>query len=250
VFNTLHGLSTTVGDHAERARDLGAEYRTERRPITTLSCLLEAHGVEKIDFLKVDVEGAELDVFAGTDLDRWRPRIIVAEVVAPFAKPGDWHECDTLLSKYDYRAGLFDGLNRFYIASEEAELASNLPQHPAPWNVVPHLYEFGRAHENPDHPDHALATSLLAAFLADLPLLTDERLASLLLADANRSSNTSGLRQLWPANQFGVSDRVPGTQESLYRALVGTDAFRAALGRIAAPFDGGFIHEPEPKKPA
>ena len=41
------------------------------------------HGVEEIDFLKVDVEGAERDVLAGADWRRFRPKVVLAEAVAP-----------------------------------------------------------------------------------------------------------------------------------------------------------------------
>ena len=39
-------------------------------PQTTLSAVLDSHGVEHIDLLKVDVEGAELEVLCGLDDER------------------------------------------------------------------------------------------------------------------------------------------------------------------------------------
>ena len=52
-----------------------------RCPLDTVSAVMRAHGVERIDLLKVDCEGAELDVLLGVEEADW-PRIgaVVAEV--------------------------------------------------------------------------------------------------------------------------------------------------------------------------
>lgn len=202
VVETLHGLSTMVPGNAARAAELGAGVRVERRPVVTLAELLEEHAVGRVDFLKIDVEGAEAAVLAGADWRRWRPRIVVAEAVALNASDEAWREWDALLVGADYRFALFDGLNRFYVAAEEPDLLARLPSEPAPWDAAPHLYAFGRAPESPAHPDHALARALLAA----LPRLAEEEV----------------LRLLGPGAPSG-------------------DALRAALARIAAPYDGGLM---------
>ncbi|HEX2553895.1 MAG TPA: FkbM family methyltransferase [Microvirga sp.] len=225
VVERFHGLSTMVEHHARQAESFGAAYATVRRPVATLAQLCEAHGVGRIDFLKVDVEGAEADVFAGADWARWRPRVIVAEAIAPNAPDEAWREWEGGLLAQDYRFALFDGLNRFYVAAEETGLLARMPREPAPWGVVRHLYEFGRAPENPLHPDHALTGRLVAglkagrcgeesldAFLAGLPMRPDAELRALLGADD----------------------------------AVGSEPFRAALGRIAAPYDGGLMLDDEP----
>jgi hypothetical protein len=50
-------------------------------PMTTLDRLLEKHEwPEGFEVLTVDVEGAEPDVFAGFDLERWRPQLVIAEL--------------------------------------------------------------------------------------------------------------------------------------------------------------------------
>src|SRR6266852_2089372 len=61
IVERLHGLSTTVEQHAQRARAFGVDYRTVRMPVMTLAQLCERHNVGQIDFLKIDVEGAEAD---------------------------------------------------------------------------------------------------------------------------------------------------------------------------------------------
>ena len=130
--------------------------------------------VEEIDFLKVDVEGAERDVLAGADWRRFRPKVVLVEAVAPGTMAPSHAEWEPILLSNGYGFAFFDGLNRFYVADEAAALKARFPQTPAPWDAVRHLYEFGRAPENPQHPDHALAKALAGACLAALPTLDPE----------------------------------------------------------------------------
>jgi FkbM family methyltransferase len=46
---------------------------------TTLSALLDKHGLQRIDLLSLDVEGYELNALKGLDLSRHRPRYILVE---------------------------------------------------------------------------------------------------------------------------------------------------------------------------
>lgn len=51
-------------------------------PVTTLNRLLEDCGIPSgFELLVVDVEGGETDVFAGVDLARWRPKMLIVELV-------------------------------------------------------------------------------------------------------------------------------------------------------------------------
>jgi FkbM family methyltransferase len=211
----LHGFSTTVAQNAEGAKAFGASFTTRRRPVTTLAALCAAHAPDEIDFLKVDVEGAERDVLAGADWRRFRPKVVLVEAVAPGTMAPSHQEWEPILTGNGYRFAFFDGLNRFYVADEAAALAARFPEQPAPWDAVRHLYEFGRAPENPEHPDHALAKVLAGACLAALPTLPPKDLRALLRAGAE------------------------GPEVERLLADLDTDAFRAALGRIAAPYDGG-----------
>ncbi len=202
----LHGFSTTRPEQARGAAAFGAGFRETRLPVTTLAALYARHDVPRdYAFLKIDVEGAEAEVLAGADW-RWRPRVVVVEAVAPGSMEPAHGEWEPILTENGYRFAFFDRLNRFYVAEEAAGLAARFPAEPADWGVVPHLYAYGRAPENPDHPDHALARTLLGAFLARLPQET-ELVRRLLGSDA------------------------------------GDDALRAALGRIASAYDGGQIME-------
>jgi FkbM family methyltransferase len=255
IVKGLHGLSSTVEQNARQAAAFGAAYSTVRRPVTTLSELCAQHDVECIDFLKVDVEGAEADVLAGADWSRWRPRIVVGEAIAPNGAAESWREWDAILLAQNYVFILFDGLNRFYVAAEETKLATLLPRAPAPWGLTRHLYEFGRAHENPAHPDHALAKRLVQAFLIALAAEDDgsfmaPRRASL-AADCKASTAhriqgfLAGLPMLDEKQLMSLLQASGPADEGALRACLRDDAFRAALGRIAAPFDGGLTLDDE-----
>jgi hypothetical protein len=168
--------------------------------------------------MKIDVEGAEAQVLAGADWGRWRPRVVVLEAVAPGTMAPAWDEWEPILLGNGYRFGLFDGLNRFYVAEEEPELAARLPKEKADWGAVPHLWGAGRAPESPDHPDHALARALVDGFLARLPLLDHDQIAEFLAIGGGAIPDGSHVR--------GRGDALP-----------------TALGRIASRYDGGFPPE-------
>ncbi len=48
-------------------------------PLRTLSGLFGSHEVQIVDILSIDVEGTEIDVLRGLDLNRYRPRVLVVE---------------------------------------------------------------------------------------------------------------------------------------------------------------------------
>jgi FkbM family methyltransferase len=218
----LHGLSTTVRSYAEAAKELGARYRTLCMPLMTLAELCVRHGVGHIDFLKIDVEGAEADVLAGNDWQRFRPAVVIAEAVTPGSGLPGWTEWEPLLLTEGYRFVLDDTLNRFYVAEEHPDILARFPRERAPWGSARHMYEIGRAPENPSHPDHELAMDLARGFWASLPFLDRSLVVSLLAR--------------------GRQGKAGGEIQAL-EALANTDAFRAALGRIACGYDGGQIIE-------
>ena len=134
VVDRLHGLSTTVEEHAKQARAYGADYRTVRLPVMTLAQLCERHALRDIDFLKIDVEGAEADVLAGGDWQRFRPKAILTEAVRPGTGEPAWQEWEPFLLAQGYRFALFDTLNRLYVAQEHPEIFARIPSERAPWD--------------------------------------------------------------------------------------------------------------------
>jgi FkbM family methyltransferase len=216
----LHALSTTVKSHADAAAVHGASHRTLRVPSISLAELCRRHALTNFDFLKIDVEGAELAVIAGADWQRYRPAIVVVEAIAPVTNEPSWESWEPLLLAQGYRFALFDTLNRFYVGEEHSAVWERMPKSRAPWDSVRHMYEIGRAPENAGHPDHRLATELTRAFWARLPHLPDDLILSLL-------------------DDRGIGHGNGGSGM--------TEALRLSLGRIACGYDGGQLAE-EPKR--
>jgi FkbM family methyltransferase len=242
VVDRLHGFSSTVREHAAGAGNFGADFKTIRLPVRTLSGLIEEAGLKTIDFLKIDVEGAESEVLAGLDLERFRPRVILIEAVTPGSMAEAWGAWEPDLLGRGYRFVFFDRLNRFYVAQEAQELAARFPAEPAPWDRVQHLWDFGRAAERSEHPDHTLARSLLTGFFAALPSLDPAFLRRLIergsgpACDGDPSNAVAALlgKAEFPRASEAVAD---------LGALMRSDQFRAALGRIASMYDGGHLLE-------
>jgi FkbM family methyltransferase len=248
VVEGMHGLSSAIAANAERAQGYGARTRTIDKRIERLSTLIDQAGLGAIDFLKIDVEGAEPDVIAGIDFTRHRPRVILVEAVNPNNPDAEVSAWETTLVAAGYRFVFFDNLNRFYVANEAADLAARFPKEPAPWDRVQHLWDWGRAADKPEHPDRRLTEALIAGFLADLPRLAAADPARLeqLLTNGLAATGRSGVDAATLVSLIGAGEQprtlAPADTASLQQ-LIKTDAFRAALGRIACMYDGGHLLE-------
>jgi FkbM family methyltransferase len=201
---TFHGLSTASPSHAAAAEQAGVSGRRVVKPVTTLARLCAEHAPPAIDVLKIDVEGHEAEVLAGADFGRYRPRVVLVEAIEPLSMADAADRFEPQLIAAHYRFAYFDNLNRWYVAEEEAEaLLPRFPEAPPAWDSVSHLGERGPAHIDAAHPDHALASALVARLLAALPHLPADLLACL-------------------------GEETPD---------------HAALARIASLFDGGYVAE-------
>ncbi len=127
-----HGYSTTDPEIAAQHRKDGLRVEERRVPLRRLAAVLDEHVRGRpIDFLKIDVEGAELAVLRGAGLDRHRPKIIVAESRMPvtihmidrfFEVPDRADQYAQFLAPLGYRLVYRDGLNAFFLADEHREL--------------------------------------------------------------------------------------------------------------------------------
>ncbi|MCT0229476.1 FkbM family methyltransferase [Synechococcus sp. CS-1324] len=116
------GLSSLVKENIINASHLGFEEREIEVDVRPLNEILEDLGYpdKQFEFLKVDVEGFELEVFLGIDLFRYRPKIILYEATTPCSteKAPNTNEINLLLRNYSYEFLYFDGLNEWWGASE------------------------------------------------------------------------------------------------------------------------------------
>ena len=115
------GMSTLNLDFARGLRADGYSCVERSVSVTTLAQLCEQHvGDQVIDFLKIDVEGHESAVILGGDWRRWRPRVLVVEATVI---PEAW---EPMLLAADYLLATSDGVNRYYLRAEDAELQPRL----------------------------------------------------------------------------------------------------------------------------
>ena len=250
VVDRLHGFSTMRADVAALS---GAGFATRRLPIATLAELARVHDLPKVDFLKIDVEGAEIDVLRGIDWARLRPRIILLEAVAPGSMAPSHADWEPLLLAQDYEFVLFEGLNRFYVAREETGLLARFPRETADWLVAPHLGHTNRAPFRQDHPDHGFAKDLTGCFFASLPKMDRQALVAMLTArlsqDELAAQPDAAMRQrvidrLFPPSneaRAGLAELDAPTLRTFYERVVDSDAFRVMTGRLAMSWDGGQI---------
>lgn len=99
-FHIVEGAGTLSSSeitdaHLKRIHEEGGVLNRILVPRLPLTDILEAAAIGEIDFISIDVEGHELSVLRGFDLDRFRPRILIVE--------DNWSEVDS--SVRDYLAG-------------------------------------------------------------------------------------------------------------------------------------------------
>lgn len=119
----VSGWSTLDKTVAMSHKANGTKVEEREVVVRTLIDICQEYAPQEIHFLKIDVEGAEDLVFAGMSFDRFRPWVVVVEATLP--NSAQLSEClwEAQLLDSGYRFVYFDGLNRFYVAQEHAELA-------------------------------------------------------------------------------------------------------------------------------
>jgi FkbM family methyltransferase len=105
-------------EHLRALKKARATLRRVEVPFTSLSALLDAAGIKRVDFASIDVEGAELDVLRGFDLDRFRPRVLVVEDLTL----GDDRAVSAHLAGAGYRHVMWIGENRVFIRADDPDL--------------------------------------------------------------------------------------------------------------------------------
>lgn len=85
---------------------------------TTVARLLAGSGFDEIDLLKIDIEGAEKEVFSAPDVDEWLPKVkVLAIELHDRMKRGCSYEFFKAMSKYKWFFA-FRGENLIFIREE------------------------------------------------------------------------------------------------------------------------------------
>lgn len=115
------GLGTLDPGEAEAARARGFAVAEILVPVRPLDAVLDEIAPGDLHFMSVDVEGAEAAVLAG--LRRHRPWILCIEAVLPGTTSPSHETWEADLLSRGYLLCAFDGVNRWYVAQERADLA-------------------------------------------------------------------------------------------------------------------------------
>ncbi len=184
-------LSTTAPAVAEAHAGqghagLGGAGRQVRIPVRTLAQLCALYAASPIHFLKIDTEGAEAAVLQGADFTQWRPWIILIEALHPVSLAPTHAEWEGMLRGAGYHFVYFDGLNRFYVADEQARLDVHFQAPPNPRDaflrgtdaLLPMVREIEDGHRQISQGLHATIHDLTAErdrLAAELRRLGEER---------------------------------------------------------------------------
>lgn len=120
-------------------------------PVRTLADVCAEHVRGDVHFLKIDVEGFEGEVLRGMDFERWRPWVLVIEATLPNSRETNHASWEHLVTSRRYRYAWFDGLNRYYVAEEHAELLAS-------FGIQPNVFDDYISH----HLDKAWAANRAA----------------------------------------------------------------------------------------
>ena len=250
LVEEFHGFSTMFEDHAIAARTrFGKASRPLVVPMTTLAELCDQHASCAIDFLKVDVEGAEEDVLLNGNWCKYRPKVVVAEALAPYTLTPAWQRWGAMLEEHGYRYVWCDSLNRYYVSAEADELGQCFGPDIEQLEATLQFRNIKAASSDQTHPDHRLAQLFAGTGMVGLPLLEPELLCQILTADLppgalDRPAGADEIAQaiervLGPNAGMAVDHLgVPGSPclREVYFAIIQSDEFRTACGRISASY--------------
>jgi FkbM family methyltransferase len=124
VKNGGSRLSTMRDDYAQLRQAQGWEIEQATVSQSTLTTIWSKHvpPYHDVQFLKIDVGGNEKAVLEGNDWTRNRPWIVLLEATLPNTQIERHHEWEPILLEADYVFAYADGLNRFYVSKERADL--------------------------------------------------------------------------------------------------------------------------------
>jgi FkbM family methyltransferase len=150
LLSNVVGQSALSSTDPSRIGELTSLYKdmvTEEVPIRTLDSIVKEHAPPEIDFLKIDVEGAESDVLDSLNLEINRPKVLVIESVRPTAEFPGWLDYDSAsqdnsqlwmprLVSNGYVEVYFDGLNKFFLRNDLIHLRKRLTLPPGVFDFI------------------------------------------------------------------------------------------------------------------
>lgn len=140
-------LSTTAESTADELRRNGFSFSETKISARRLDEIFHEYNLTAVDFMKVDVEGAEAEVIRTAAFELYRPRVLIIEAIKPTLRPdwsepasvGTWDSWESYVLNRGYVFAHFDGLNRFYIRKEDQSLADRLCLPPGVYDNIENL---------------------------------------------------------------------------------------------------------------
>jgi len=114
-----YSTTSLTAAHLER---MGLAWREVRVAVRTLDSMLEEARASRVDFVSIDVEGAELAVLRGFDIRRWKRGVVLIETNAARRDPAVRRYF--LANGYAYHHSI--DVNDFYLPALKAAPASLL----------------------------------------------------------------------------------------------------------------------------
>lgn len=112
----LSHLTPTAKVQAD-VKQLGTKARQVTVPLTTMDDLLAEHK-GPIDFAVLDVEGGEIELLKGFDLERHRPKVLLIEE----GPPALTSPTKEFMARFPYTTVGYFWINRIYVHNDEKEL--------------------------------------------------------------------------------------------------------------------------------
>ncbi|MBX9735866.1 MAG: FkbM family methyltransferase [Phycisphaerales bacterium] len=115
-----------TASHTQLLQQQGVKSREITVPVTSLDALLESQAPTRpIDFAVIDVEGGEVELLAGFDIERWKPRALLIEDNTRGQDPA----LNSVFASLPYELVGWVEVNRLYIRNDEPELKNKFKQH-------------------------------------------------------------------------------------------------------------------------
>jgi FkbM family methyltransferase len=120
------GLSTFSNEFDSIINSLDFKIIKHQIKCVPIKNIFKEQKITTIDFMSVDVEGFEFNVLKGNDWDKYRPKVIVLEGVAPTRQDIiTYTSFQSFLENVDYKLRYFDGLNVFFTDNKNINIPNS-----------------------------------------------------------------------------------------------------------------------------
>ena len=96
-------------------------YIEKKLPQLSVNTILRNYGVSWIDFLNIDIEGAELEILETLDFDLYNPLVIAVEIHSNDIRKGIEHPISMLLCNKGYTLCACNVITYFFVRKENLE---------------------------------------------------------------------------------------------------------------------------------